>query len=114
MAKILIDLSRAPREEVDDIIDILNRNKVRHYTTNPVTSSAWAFRPVIWTEDEKHYLRGKTLIGEYQNSRRQSARTGNERIEPSNAVHDRSKVILVAAIFGVVTIWLVSIITKYA
>jgi hypothetical protein len=78
MSKLLIKLSHAPDDEIQEIRSLLQENRIDFYKTR---AGAWAISaPGIWLNDEQQYDRAKALIDDYQETRFREKRAEYERL----------------------------------
>lgn len=73
MAKILIRLRGVPDDEIRDILELLEKNRVDFYETD---AGNWGISmPALWLQDEDDYPRARDLLDDYQANRQQRARS---------------------------------------
>ncbi len=72
MAKLFLNLRNVPRDEADEVRDLLRANTIEFYETPP---SPWGISAGgLWIEDADQLARAKALMADYQARRRDQAR----------------------------------------
>ena len=73
MAKILIRLRGVPDDEIREILELLEQNRVDFYETD---AGNWGISmPALWLKDEDDYPHARQLLDDYQSDRQQRARS---------------------------------------
>ncbi len=73
MARLLFRLRGVPEDELRDILELLESNRLSTYETS---AGNWGFSfPGLWLEDESRFEEARSLIDNYQKSRQERLRT---------------------------------------
>lgn len=72
MAKLFLNLRNVPLDEADEVRELLRTNAIDFYETQP---SPWGISAGgLWIEDADQLARARTLMADYQATRRHHAR----------------------------------------
>lgn len=72
MAKLLFKLRNVPEDELDDVLALLEENRIDFYETEP---GNWGISlPALWIQDDSQFDAARALIEQYQAQRALRAR----------------------------------------